>query len=53
VSIVIGEPDWKPWRSVLEPTGRLISKPGVVGDVAPEMYPKLRVPALWDRIHAY
>jgi hypothetical protein len=50
VSVVIGEPGWAPWRYVLEPTGRWI---GVPGRVAPEMRWQLRLPPLWNKIHAY
>lgn len=47
VSVVIGEPGWKPWRYVLEPTGRSVHVPG---GLAPEMGWQLRLPPLWDKI---
>ncbi|KFZ76998.1 hypothetical protein ED92_38470 [Amycolatopsis sp. MJM2582] len=55
VAVIIGEPNWAPWRQVLEPTGYLIGVGGTPGlnGVAPQMAPQWRLPTLWNQIHAF
>ncbi|MFI5591681.1 hypothetical protein ACIA5G_41990 [Amycolatopsis sp. NPDC051758] len=53
--VIVGEPDWQPWRQVREWTGSMLDEYGQPSPYGqePEMYPQWRLSPLWNQIHAF
>jgi hypothetical protein len=54
-AIIVGEPNWQPWKQIPEWTGWMLGPDGVPDAEAaePEVYPQWRLPPLWNAVHRF